>query len=123
MMVVSILVSVGISFFLGSFKDLELIEILVSSFVSSLIFLIIYSVQIPIILKYGAEKGRYVMMGMFLILLLVGTAILKLSWFDKIFQFIDGNIIVVGVVFVMISAVFFLASYCLSLKIYRKKEF
>ncbi len=118
------ILSLGISIGLGIYKDTLVIEEIISSLLTSLVTMfIVVSFSYPLIYKLGVEKGRIAMM----IIIFVGAGIMasleKTIGFDKlesIFSFLNDWYYIALPLVIIISL---LISYFISIKIYLKKEF
>lgn len=117
--ILGFILSFIVSLLRGSF-DLEYTLSLCLGYLAAIIFMV--SVLFPIIFKYGSEKGRIVMfIFSFLIFAIVGIVSkfgFKVSKKFLVFFNNYGLFIVLGIVILL-----FIASYFISLKIYKKKEF
>ena len=97
-------------------------EAIISSFVVYFLYMVAFCIYIPAIYKLGAEKARFVLMGILMVpLILVLT-------FDKLFPGLQNLVIgaeapVIIAVLAVIVVVSFIVSYKTSLKIYTNKEF
>ena len=87
--------------------------------------MILQMFQIPIIYKFGAEKGRLIQMIGIVIIMIIGSSItvffIKVSPFslDEFLIMLEQyGLAIIGVVVVLL----YLLSYKISLKIYNKKE-
>lgn len=94
-----------------------------------LVVLIFFGISIPIRLKLGAEKGKYVyfgIAGVVAVLSLIGKEALERApettvtqinmWIDRMLPFL-GVILIIGAIVVLVG------SYLISLQIMKKKEF
>lgn len=105
----------------GGFERLP--ELLAAGAACAVAGLALNLVLIPILFKFGSEKGRFVMMGMFIVIFLLvfgGVSVLK-EGFDlppaPPWLLVSVPVIAVGAL-----AVGFVLSYSASLRIFKKKE-
>ncbi|QHI72396.1 ABC-2 transporter permease [Aminipila terrae] len=118
---------------IGSFSFMESLW---SVAMTMLIGCLMVSISLPPIFKYGIEKGRFIMIGIVMIIgFLGGFTIIGfgngnasmtidnngVSLGSKIDAFFNSNMVFVGIL--VISAFIFLLSMSISLAIYRKKDF
>lgn len=117
--ILGLILSLAFSGLMGNF-DLEYTLSSCLGYFAAIIFMI--SVLYPIIFKYGSEKGRIAMFILSLLFIAIVGIVSKFKFkFSKGFLvFFDnyGLFIVLGIVILL-----FIASYFISLRIYKKKEF
>ena len=91
---------------------------------TALVFIITYSITLPLIFKMGVEKARYVYIGVMLglALLILGTASLleKLGISIGEIEDVNGGYLIIGLL--GISILVLVISYLCSLKVVKKKE-
>lgn len=91
---------------------------------TALVFIITYSITLPLIFKMGVEKARYVYIGVMLglALLILGTASLleKLGISIGEIEDVNGGYLIIGLL--GISVLVLVISYLCSLKVVKKKE-
>ena len=91
---------------------------------TALVFIITYSITLPLIFKMGVEKARYVYIGVMLglALLILGTASLleKLGISLGEIEDVNGGYLIIGLL--GISVLVLVISYLCSLKVVKKKE-
>ena len=90
--------------------------------VSSGLFLAIYALLIPIVIRFGAEKGRYAYISFFLIGFVL-LAIVKIVPLTELTMFLKQNAIAIEASFLVLLILIVGISYQVSLHYYSKKEF
>lgn len=115
---------------LFNLKNSNIMQIIGEDFLfllySSLAIIILQSIQIPIMYKYGAEKGRIIQLIVIVLLSLCISILFVIL--GKIINFpLDSLITMIKNYIVLIigsiAILSYLGSYTLSCKIYKKKEF
>ncbi len=91
--------------------------------VSSGLFLAIYALLIPIVIRFGAEKGRYAYISFFLIGFVLLLAIVKIVPLTELTMFLKQNAIAIEASFLVLLILIVGISYQVSLHYYSKKEF
>lgn len=86
------------------------------------ILMIIYSVLLPLIYKFGVERTRIYMAGV-VALLLLGFVTFEDHIPVSVLGFIEEHVIFTGVLLIGLAAVCYIVSYCISVRIYEKQEF
>lgn len=121
-LLVSLLINLGI-------REMQLQEMLHGFFFVVIAGLLYLAIYLPILYKFGVEKGRYVIMatfiGIFLLLYLavefpqkgVGNA---MQWAEG---WIEGHVVLLEAAATVLTAGFLYLSYRLSVRIYEKREF
>lgn len=119
-LIITLLLTHLITFINGSLEFEKVIS-LVLGLTTGIIF--VESIMLPIIFKYGIEKGRLGLFGVTIAITGIATIVSKkfdLSIFVNIIQFFDNYyFIIIPVILIIIL----LLSYKISEKIYLKKEF
>jgi hypothetical protein len=99
------------------------------SAIGTAIVILFYSIIIPIIIKFGVEKARFMLVAIYMIPFIAGTGIFKFlkqrypeppQILVHIAGFLYDNVYIIVPVFLLVSL---LISYRISIRIYRKKEF
>lgn len=120
-LIIGLIVSVAIIIALTYFKlkvFLILPDLFATLFGSIVIFSLIQSIQIPLIYKYGAEKGRlqiYIVMMIFF----VGGGIILANFPNLDLSFIDNFSLILFILLVIFN---YFISFKISCLIYEKKE-
>lgn len=119
--IIGIISSLGINVILKETLNIE--ELLISSMVSTSVFIIVYSIIIPIIFKIGTEKARIIMIAIFFIpsiIVYLGIEFFK----DKNIPIPDENTLM-SIIYIIpvITIVVLFISYKISINIFSKKEF
>ena len=86
------------------------------------VLLIIYSVILPLMYKFGVERTRIYMAGV-VALMLVGLTTVMEYVPDTIFEYLEDHAVMCGAGFVGFACVCYILSYFISVGIYQKKEF
>lgn len=81
-----------------------------------------YAIIFPIIYKFGVERARIVMAAVFIIPVLFVMNLLEDVPMDLL-GWIEEHIVLSGMIFFILSLISYIVSYCLSVKIYKNKEF
>lgn len=117
---VSLLMSAVLSLMQG---ELDLLETLIRALSSTTIFLVIYSFVIPVVVYYGAEKGRYAYIGIIVCLVLIVLAINRIYPLTNIIVFLSAESGLLMALLPLAGIVLLYLSYLISLHLYSKKEF
>lgn len=127
-----VLILLGISFLIctiiavifNAFKgNYDILDTILAVLLSSMMILIIFSLILPFVYKYGAEKGRFAMFGV--VFAGMGIAML-LSQFvnvEVLISFLTSIESLLPWLLIALAAIVFLASYQISYRFYLKKEF
>ena len=125
---IAFILSVGFSSIVLYIKDsaaVDLIDIVSSTAGTSIAMLIVQILQIPILIKFGYEKGRYIQSLFFLLCLGIGAGFLMVGSRDSAVN-MSGLVIWLeqyGVYLLTLLIIFgLLLSYHISCKIFQKKE-
>lgn len=125
--VVGALIYLGISLAMGTVLASEAVNILMICFAELLVVLIMLSLTIPFVIKFGAERGRIALISVVVVISLIGVAVKtvleRLGMKEAILAFIDTNSAMVFVVFAVLVFLGLVVSYGISVKILGKKEF
>lgn len=83
--------------------------------------LLTLSIAMPITFKFGVEKSRsYLMVAVFAIMVMF---VVLMTLFDKLLSNIVINGLLISVIIIIMSLIILGASYYISIKVYKKKEF
>ena len=129
MAVGSAIASTVLSILLGTImnKTFDVMDVVVTGASMIVVVLFILSVTLPLLIKFGAEKGR---MAMFAAFGLIGLAVFVLAkvfgdtdfvWIDAFLATVDAKILVLMGIFVLFMMVF--TSYSVCARIISKKEY
>ena len=129
MAVGSAIASTVLSILLGTImnKTFDVMDVVVTGASMIVVVLFILSVTLPLLIKFGAEKGR---MAMFAAFGLIGLAVFVLAkvfgdtdfvWIDAFLATVDAKILVLMGIFVLFMMVF--TSYFICVRIISKKEY
>ncbi len=90
-----------------------------------LVCLLYQALLIPVLIKFGSEKGRIIMMIVMLLPIVAFTVLSKLVDFEgmKTGAFLDKNIFVISAVIISVTILLYRRSVMTSVKIYSEKEF
>lgn len=107
------------------FSKLPMEERLPIAFVTSSMCILYQAVLIPVLFKFGSEKGRIIMMVAMFVPFAAAGIIGKMLDIDgaAVSGFIDGHLTAIVVCMVVALAVIYALSVIMSVKIYSKKEF
>jgi hypothetical protein len=100
----------------------SLIEILLTSGIVALIMLLLFSLLIPVLYKYGVEKARIIMFAIIGIPILAATLFVKLMVKLNVPKPSMEQIEMLGYAFPVIVLIILFLSYNISVKIFNKKE-
>lgn len=127
---VSLIIGTTISFLVAIATNTgNLNEILVTACTLFPAILLILSVMLPFLLKFGGEKGRIAMFGVMGLVFVIGVIFVKATEFMEIdlsvlvksFPQVSTNIYIL--LCLLLSIILFTLSYFVSLAIMKKKEF
>lgn len=114
---------------IAAFRQGEgLLEIFPAVFVYLVMILIYLSIVLPIQLKFGAEKGRLIILGTVILIYLAGFLLTRglryLNDHENIYLAgaLKENYVAAAVVFAAVSIMLFVLSYALSVRIMEKKQ-
>lgn len=119
--IIGFIMSLFISILIDSFKNnIDILELLTINFISMAASLILISIILPIVFKFGAEKSRFASIPIFAIPGIIQVLLIENIKSSAQFLYTYKNFI--PFIFVIILIFVMLLSFSLSLKIYRKKE-
>ena len=125
MAVVALVISTGIGMLMTQiFSTVEesVEEMAVVGIVLFGMILFVYAIVLPLIYKLGVERARIYMIAVVMIPFFLFLSLAEYVPMTLL-QFVEEHIVVTGVLLVGVACVFYIASYCVSVKIYKGKEF